>query len=142
MSCETPFQKAGYVPYDTFVITDSITQFAKGSIVKLAYDDGSSCPSFKLIQGVCAFLDNTAFVELNSLIKIISNQTPFERAGFKPDDTFILVENRGELLKGTQVILYDDEGTKDPLFKVISTTISSYGKLYNIDLDKLIKHLD
>lgn len=142
MSCETPFERAGYTPCDTFVITNSVTQFDKGSIVKLACDDGSAHPSFKLIQGVCAFSDDTAFVELDNLIKIISNQTPFERAGFKPDDTFILVENRGELLKGTQVILYDDEGTKDPLFKVISTTISSYGKLYNIDLNKLIKHLD
>lgn len=42
---------------DKFVVTNGTDEFSQGSIVSLYYDDNSSCPKFKLLEGYCSYMN-------------------------------------------------------------------------------------
>lgn len=88
----TPCEKLGYRIGDRFeVVTDEST-FANGSIIELIWDDRTPRPRFELVEGLCYFSGNTAYIGLDSII-------PMPRPAAVPA-TFMTLPTDSEARKG------------------------------------------
>lgn len=67
---QTPCEKLGYKVGEQFLKCEDNSGFSSGSIIELINDDGSECPEFKLVSGICEYADNRAFEVLEHLQKI------------------------------------------------------------------------
>lgn len=109
----TPCEERGWKVGDLFKVSADTTCFKEGDIVELREDDGDLAPLFVSVVDD----GESHYVNIKDIIPV--KDTPCTRSGYLEGDQFIIT-NDHHFTKGSAIELEEDDGTTQPLFRLIS----------------------